>query len=55
MKRLIVFAAALLGACSSVAPSDPFAHLCRPQSFASCPTDTDSPVRLAGQVATNAR
>jgi hypothetical protein len=49
MKRLFILAAALLGACSSVAPSDPFAHLCRPQSFASCPTDTDTPVRLAAE------
>ena len=46
MKRLLVLAAALLGACSSLPPSDPFAHFCRPQSFASCPSDTDTPIRL---------
>lgn len=46
MKRLFVFAVAFLGACSSVPPSDPFAHLCRAQSFASCPGDTDKPIRL---------
>ena len=50
MKRLLVVAAALLGACSSLQPSDPFAqHLCRAQSFASCPTDIDSPARLADE------
>ena len=49
MKRLFAFAAVLLGACSSVPPSDPFAHLCRAQSFASCPSDTDRPIRLTGE------
>ena len=49
MKSLLVVTAALLGACSSIPASDPFAHLCRPQSFASCPTDTDTPIRLTGE------
>jgi len=51
MKRWIVVAAALLAACSSVAPSktDAFGHFCRAQSFASCPADTDAPLRLSGE------
>jgi uncharacterized lipoprotein YmbA len=49
MKRLLVLASALLGACSSLQPSDPFAHLCRAQSFASCPADIDRPARLADE------
>jgi len=48
MKRLVVIATVLLGACSTVQPIDPFAHLCRPQSNESCPGDTDAPILLTG-------
>ena len=46
MKRLVVIATVLLGACSTVQPIDPFAHLCRAQSNESCPGDVDSPTLL---------
>ena len=44
MKHLFVIAVVLLSACSTVQPSDPFAHLCPAQSNESCPGDTDSPI-----------
>jgi len=47
MKRLFVVSAVLLGACSSVPPSDPFAYQCHPQSNRSCPGDTDKPITLS--------
>jgi uncharacterized lipoprotein YmbA len=48
MKRLVVLATVLLGACSTAQPMDPFAHLCRAQSNESCPSDTDAPILLTG-------
>jgi hypothetical protein len=44
MKRLFVIAVVLLGACSTVQPRNPFAHLCPAQSSESCPGDTNSPI-----------
>jgi hypothetical protein len=44
MKHLFVIAVLLLSACSTVQPSDPFAHLCPAQSAESCPGDTNSPI-----------
>ena len=44
MKYLFVTAAVLLSACSTVQPSDPFAHLCPAQSAESCPGDTGTPI-----------
>ena len=44
MKYLFVIAVVLLSACSTVQPSDPFAHLCPAQSSESCPGDTDTPI-----------
>ncbi len=43
MKYLLVIAVVLLSACSTVQPTDPFAHLCPAQSSESCPGDTNSP------------
>ena len=48
MKYLLVSAVVLLSACSTVQPSDPFAHLCPAQSSESCPADTDTPTVLSG-------
>jgi uncharacterized lipoprotein YmbA len=48
MKHLFVIAVVLLSACSTVQPSDPFAHLCPAQSSESCPGDTGSPIVLSG-------
>jgi len=48
MKRMFVIAVVLLSACSTVQPSDSFAHLCRPESSQSCPGDTDAPILLSG-------
>ena len=48
MKRFFVVAAVLLGACSTVQPTDSFAHLCPAQSNESCPGDTDAPILLSG-------
>ena len=47
MKYLVVIAALLLGACSTVQPTDPFAELCRPESNRSCPGDTNTPFLLS--------
>ena len=48
MKYLFVIAVVLLSACSTVQPSDPFAHLCPAQSNESRPGDTGSPIVLSG-------
>jgi hypothetical protein len=48
MKHLFVIAVLLLSACSTVQPSDPFAHLCPAQSNESCPGDIGSPIALSG-------
>ena len=48
MKHLFVIAVVLLSACSTVQPSDPFAHLCPAQSAESCPGDTNTPIVLSG-------
>ena len=47
MKYLFVIAVVLLSACSTVQPSDPFAHLCPAQSAESCPGDIDTPIVLS--------
>ena len=48
MKHLFVSAVVLLSACSTVQPTDPFAHLCPAQSSESCPGDTNTPIVLSG-------
>jgi len=48
MKYLFVIAVVLLSACSTVQPTDPFAHLCPAQSAESCPGDTNTPIVLSG-------
>jgi len=48
MKYLFVIAVVLLSACSTVQPTDPFAHLCPAQSSESCPGDTNTPIFLSG-------
>ena len=48
MKYLFVVAVVLLSACSTVQPTDPFAHLCPTQSSESCPGDTNTPIVLSG-------
>jgi len=48
MKYLFVIAVVLLSACSTVQPTDPFAHLCPTQSSESCPGDTNTPIVLSG-------
>jgi uncharacterized lipoprotein YmbA len=48
MKYLLVIAVVLLSACSTVQPSDPFAHLCPAQSSESCPGDTNAPIVFSG-------
>jgi len=47
MKHLFVIAVVLLSACSTVQPSNPFAHLCPAQSAESCPGDIDTPIVLS--------
>jgi hypothetical protein len=46
MKRWIVIAAALLGACSTAQGVDAFEHLCRRDSARSCPDDTNTPIKF---------
>jgi len=53
VKYLVVIAALLLGACSTVQPVDAFADLCRPESNRSCPGDTDTPILLTGTAGSN--
>ena len=48
MKHLLVIAVVLLSACSTVQPTDPFAHLCPAQSSESCPGDTNTPIVFSG-------
>ena len=48
MKYLLAIAVVLLSACSTVQPSDPFAHLCPAQSSESCPGDTNTPIVFSG-------
>ncbi len=48
MKYLFVSAVVLLSACSTVQPTDPFAHLCPAQSSESCPGDTETPIVFTG-------
>ena len=46
----VVIAVALLGACSTMQPTEPdsIAHLCRAQSNESCPGDIGTPILLSG-------
>ena len=44
MKHLSAIAVVLLSACSTVQPTNPFAHLCPAQSSESCPGDTSAPI-----------